>query len=213
MTSKKNTGFFITLEGGEGAGKSTNLEYIQRKFIDAGHDVLVTREPGGTKIGENIRELLLHAKDQNISDNTELILMFAARTQHLYEIIEPALLQGKIVLCDRFTDATFAYQGGGRGIPDERINTLKQWVQLGREPDLTLLFDLPIELGLERANNRSSPDRFEKEALVFFERVREKYLDIARQEPGRVKIINSDKTSAEVHDQLDIILDNVLDNL
>jgi len=213
MTSKKKVGLFITLEGGEGAGKSTNLEYIQRKFIDAGHEVLVTREPGGTKIGENIRELLLHAKDQNISDNTELILMFAARTQHLYEIIEPALLQGKIVLCDRFTDATFAYQGGGRGIPDDRINTLKQWVQLGREPDLTLLFDLPIELGLERANNRSSPDRFEKETLVFFERVRKKYLDIARQEPGRVKIINSDKTSAEVHDRLDVILDHVLDNL
>ncbi len=213
MTSKKNTGFFITLEGGEGAGKSTNLEYIQNKFIDTGHEVLVTREPGGTKVGENIRELLLHARDQSISDDTELILMFAARMQHLNEIIEPALLRGKIVICDRFTDATFAYQGGGRGIPDERINILKQWVQQGREPDLTLLFDLPIEQGLERANNRSSPDRFEKETLVFFERVRKKYLDIAEREPNRVKVIDSAKTSDNVHKQLDIILDNVLDRL
>jgi len=139
--------------------------------------------------------------------------MFAARTQHLHEIIEPALLQGKIVICDRFTDATFAYQGGGRGIPDKRINTLKLWVQQGREPDLTLLFDLPIELGLERANNRSSPDRFEKETLDFFKRVREKYLEIARREPNRVKIINSAKASTEVHNQIDLILDNVLDKL
>ncbi|MFV1992556.1 MAG: dTMP kinase [Acidiferrobacterales bacterium] len=213
MTSKKNTGFFITLEGGEGAGKSTNLEYIQNKFIDAGFQVLITREPGGTKVGENIRELLLHARGQSISGDTELILMFAARMQHLHEIIEPALLQGKIVICDRFTDATFAYQGGGRGIPDERINTLKQWVQQGREPDLTLLFDLPIEQGLERANNRSSPDRFEKESLVFFKRVREKYLDIAEREPNRVKVIDSDKTSDVVHKQLDVILDKVLDRL
>lgn len=213
MTNKEKTGLFITLEGGEGAGKSSNLEYIKNKFIDAGLEVLVTREPGGTKLGENIRELLLHAKDQNISGNTELILMFAARTQHLYEIIEPALLQGKIVICDRFTDATFAYQGGGRGISDERINTLKQWVQQGREPDLTLLFDLPIEQGLERANNRSSPDRFEKETQIFFERVREKYLAIAKQEPDRVKIIDSAKASTDVHKQIDIILDNILDKL
>lgn len=213
MMAKKNTGLFITLEGGEGAGKSTSLEYIKKKMISAGKDVLVTREPGGTKLGEKIRELLLHAKDQNISDDAELILMFAARAQHLHEVIEPALNSGKVVICDRFTDATFAYQGGGRGIADERISTLKKWVQRGREPDLTLLFDLPIETGLERAGKRSNPDRFEKETQNFFEKVRNKYLEIAKQEPERVKIIHAEKEIAEVQNQLDLILDSIIRKL
>lgn len=210
MTSNLNSGLFITLEGGEGAGKSTSLEYIENKFLNAGREVLVTREPGGTKLGEKIRELLLHAKDQNISDDTELILMFAARAQHLHEVIEPALKQGKVVLCDRFTDATFAYQGGGRGIDDERIRTLKHWVQKGREPDLTLLFNLPVETGLDRAGNRSSPDRFEQETLGFFRRVQEKYLEIASQDPERVKVINAEKDIAGVQSQLDSILEPML---
>lgn len=210
MASNLKSGLFITLEGGEGAGKSTSLDYIQNKITQAGKEVLVTREPGGTRLGEKIRELLLHARDLNISDDTELILMFAARAQHLHEIIEPALKQGKIVICDRFTDATFAYQGGGRGIKDERIRTLKQWVQQGREPDLTLLFDLPVETGLERAGKRSSPDRFEQETINFFERVQQKYLEIASQEPGRVKIIHAEKNIASVQKQLDSILDPVL---
>jgi dTMP kinase len=210
MIAKDKSGLFITLEGGEGAGKSTSLEYIQKLITGAGKEVLVTREPGGTKLGEKIRELLLHAKDQNISDNTELILMFAARAQHLYEVIEPALAQGRVVICDRFTDATFAYQGGGRGIADERIQKLKDWVQQGREPDLTLLFDLPIATGLERAGKRSSPDRFEQETIIFFEKVRKKYLQLAKQQPERIKIINAEKDINNVQDQLDKVLNSFL---
>lgn len=210
MTTKEKTGLFITLEGGEGAGKSTSLEYIQNKIIQTGKDVLVTREPGGTKLGEKIRELLLHTKDQNISDNAELVLIFAARAQHLHEVIEPALKVGKVVICDRFTDATFAYQGGGRGIEDKKIRTLKQWVQQGREPDLTLLFDIPVETGLERAGKRSNPDRFEQETLKFFSRVREKYLEIAKQEPDRVKVINAEKNIGNVQSQIDAILNPIL---
>lgn len=210
MNETHKKGLFITLEGGEGAGKSTSLEYIKNKISGSGKEVLVTREPGGTALGENIRELLLHSREQNISDDAELILMFASRAQHLYEVIEPALQQGKAVLCDRFTDATFAYQGGGRGIADKRINELKQWVQQGREPDLTLLFDLPIETGLERAGKRSSPDRFEKETLIFFENVRNKYLDIAKNEPDRVKIINAEQGIDDVQHQIDKLLNPFL---
>jgi len=210
---KEEKGMFITLEGGEGAGKSTSLDYINNKFTRAGIKTAVTREPGGTSLGEKIRELLLHSKDLSISDDTELLLIFAARAQHLHEVIEPALASGKVVICDRFTDATFAYQGGGRGINDERIQVLKQWVQLGREPDLTLLFDIPVAAGLERAGKRSNPDRFEQESLKFFQKVRGKYLAMAEQEPARVKLIHAEKEINDVQDQLDSILDPVIKKL
>lgn len=200
-------GWFITLEGGEGAGKSTSLAFIKRYLESKGHAVLVTREPGGTALGEQIRELLLHKHDLHIHHDTELLLMFAARAQHLHEVILPAIEAGQIVLCDRFTDATYAYQGGGRGIARERIQYIEQWVQQGIKPDLTLLFDLPVQQGLTRAGARSEPDRFESEQLAFFERVRQAYRDIARAEPERVKVIDSGQDLDEVEQQLQAVID------
>ncbi|MEJ1296058.1 MAG: dTMP kinase [Candidatus Sedimenticola sp. (ex Thyasira tokunagai)] len=184
-------GKFITVEGGEGAGKSTNLDHIRRLLENAGKEVLFTREPGGTDLGEEVRELLLGHKHTGMSDDAELLLMFAARAEHLNNKIIPALEAGKWVLCDRFTDASYAYQGGGRGIDKERIAALEAWVQQGLKPDLTLLLDLPIEIGLERAGKRSEPDRFESEKAVFFDKVRSAYLAIAEREPERVRVVNA----------------------
>ena len=205
-------GLFITLEGGEGAGKSTSLDFLQRAFVEAGRDVLVTREPGGTKLGEQVRDILLHSRDLHITPDGELLLMFAARSQHLQTCIEPALAADKVVLCDRFTDASYAYQGGGRGVDRQRIALLEEWVQGQRRPDLTLLFDIPVSQGLERAGNRSEPDRFEKEKQEFFERVRSAYLAIAEREPGRVKVIDASKSIEEVQSQLAVIVEQVLEN-
>jgi len=187
----ENSGKFITVEGIEGAGKSTNLELIRGLLEDAGREVLFTREPGGTPLGEAIRELLLDHRHDGMAPETELLLMFGARAEHLARKIRPALEGGTWVLCDRFTDATYAYQGGGRGIDAGRIRVLEEWVQGGLRPDLTLVLDLPVQTGLERAGNRSAPDRFETEAARFFERVRRAYLDIAAAEPGRVKLIDA----------------------
>ena len=187
----ENSGKFITVEGIEGAGKSTNLELIRGLLEDAGREVLFTREPGGTPLGEVIRELLLDHRHDGMAPETELLLMFGARAEHLARKIRPALEGGTWVLCDRFTDATYAYQGGGRGIDAGRIRVLEEWVQGGLRPDLTLVLDLPVQTGLERAGNRSAPDRFETEAARFFERVRRAYLDIAAAEPGRVKLIDA----------------------
>ena len=187
----ENSGKFITVEGIEGAGKSTNLELIRGLLEDAGREVLFTREPGGTPLGEAIRELLLDHRHDGMAPETELLLMFGARAEHLARKIRPALEGGTWVLCDRFTDATYAYQGGGRGIDAGRIRALEEWVQGGLRPDLTLVLDLPVQTGLERAGNRSAPDRFETEAARFFERVRRAYLDIAAAEPGRVKLIDA----------------------
>ncbi|MES9858001.1 MAG: dTMP kinase [Sedimenticola sp.] len=184
-------GKFITVEGGEGAGKSTNLDHIRRLLEAAGKEVLFTREPGGTSLGEDVRELLLGHKHTGMSDDAELLLMFAARAEHLNSKIKPALREGKWVLCDRFTDASYAYQGGGRGINSERIATLEAWVQQGLKPDLTLLLDLPIKIGLERAGKRSEPDRFESEEVAFFDKVRSAYLAIAEREPQRVRVIDA----------------------
>lgn len=199
-------GLFITVEGGEGAGKSTAMSVISATLEDAGHEIVLTREPGGTRAGEAVRELLLHRDDMVISDNTELLLMFAARAQHLDEVIRPALNMGKTVLCDRFTDATYAYQGGGRGIDPARIAILEQWVQGALRPDLTLLFDIPVTDGLARAGRRSDPDRFEREQLVFFERVRNTYLERAGHESARFRIIDAarplDEVSAQIKAQL-----------
>lgn len=191
-------GLFITLEGVEGAGKSSNVPFIREWCEQQGRSVVVTREPGGTPLGEQIRELLLHKQDLAVSHDTETLLMFAARAQHLHAVIAPALAAGHVVLCDRFTDATYAYQGGGRGLPLTRIRALEDWVQQGLQPDLTLLFDLPVEVGLQRANRRSAADRFERERLDFFARVREAYLARAAQDPQRIRVIDAAQDSSAV---------------
>ncbi len=199
-------GKFITVEGGEGAGKSTNLDHIRRLLETAGKEVLFTREPGGTDLGEEVRELLLGHKHTGMSDDAELLLMFAARAEHLHNKIIPALEAGKWVLCDRFTDASYAYQGGGRGIDNGRIAALEAWVQQGLKPDLTLLLDLPIEVGLERAGKRSEPDRFESEKAAFFDKVRSAYLAIAEREPERVRVVNA----AEPLERVQLSIESVI---
>ncbi len=202
----KNKGRFITVEGGEGAGKSTNLELIKELLEAAGHPVLFTREPGGTPLGEEIRTLLLGHRDDGMAAETELLLMFGARAEHLNRKIIPALNAGTWVLCDRFTDATYAYQGGGRGIAPERIQILEQWVQHDLRPDLTLLLDLPVEVGLERAGRRSAPDRFESEASQFFQNVRARYLDIAKKESTRVKVVDASMPLPQVQSQIKTVV-------
>src|SRR3989338_1122094 len=176
-------GYFITIEGGEGAGKSTALPFVRDWLTRARHEVVVTREPGGTGPGDRVRALLLHRRELLMSAETEALLMFAARAEHLAKVIRPALTAGKTVLCDRFTDATYAYQCGGRGLAMERITATENQVQGELRPDLTLLLDVPVEAGRERAGNRSDPDRFERENNEFFTRVRETYLARARVEP------------------------------
>lgn len=195
-------GKFITVEGSEGAGKSTNLDFIHQQLQSENKNVIITREPGGTELGEAIRELLLGHKHDGMSDDCELLLMFAARAQHLERVIKPALEEGIWVLCDRFTDATYAYQGGGRGIPAERIEALENWVQGELRPDLTLFLDLPVAVGMKRAGDRSAPDRFEKQQIDFFERVRACYLERANTNPERYRVINAEQTLGNV--QLDI---------
>ena len=193
-------GHFITLEGIEGAGKTTQREAVADCLRAAGLDVLTTREPGGSAIAERIRALLLDPDNTGMHGDTELLLMFAARAEHLQQRILPALDVGTWVVCDRFTDATYAYQGGGRGVPVERIAMLEELVQGARRPDLTLLFDLPAETGLARARARgpAAPDRFEAEAVHFFERVRDAYLARAAAEPERFVQIDAARAPAEV---------------
>jgi dTMP kinase len=203
-------GLFITLEGGEGAGKSTQLSFIERWLHQAGKEVVLTREPGGTELGERIRELLLHSQDFRMSGEAELLLMFAARAEHLTKVIKPALAKGIYVVCDRFTDATYAYQGGGRGIPGERIAQLETWVQVDLRPDLTLLLDLPVDLGMARADNRGFPDRFELENGEFFQRVRQAYLEKAERESDRVRVIDASQNVEQVAQQIGVILDEVV---
>ena len=204
------SGKFITIEGIEGVGKTTNINFIEQYLRDAGKQLLLTREPGGTALGEKIRELLLDAKQAHMVADTELLLMFAARAQHIAEVITPALQQDKWVICDRFTDATYAYQGGGRGIDFERIAQLEQWVQGELRPDVTLLLDLPVQQGLARANKRSEPDRFEREKAEFFERVRQCYLDMAHAQPRRYRVIDAGVELHAVQSQLQMILDDLL---
>lgn len=184
-------GLFVTLEGPEGAGKSTNREYLAERLRASGVDVVLTREPGGTPLAERIRELLLTPADEPMAVDTELLLVFAARAQHLAQVIRPALERGAVVLCDRFTDATYAYQGGGRGLSIERIAQLEAFVQGELRPDLTLIFDLPVEVGLARAAARGRLDRFEQEGLRFFESVRRAYLERAKAAPSRYRIIDA----------------------
>lgn len=199
-------GLFITLEGGEGAGKSTNLVFIRQWLHREGREVVVTREPGGTELGERARDILLHSKQLHITPESEMLLMFAARSEHITKVIRPALAAGKMVLCDRFTDATYAYQGGGRGLAPERIADIENWVQGELRPDLTLLFDVPVEAGRERAGLRSEPDRFEREENDFFTRVRKTYLDRAASEPARIRIIDASRSLEQVERQIVAVL-------
>ncbi|MBF8777261.1 dTMP kinase [Pseudomonas fulva] len=205
------SGLFITLEGPEGAGKSTNREYLAARLREQGLDVVLTREPGGTPLAEKIRELLLSPSDEVMHADTELLLVFAARAQHLAQVIRPALADGAVVLCDRFTDATYAYQGGGRGLPVERIATLEQFVQDDLRPDLTLVFDLPVEVGLARAAARGRLDRFEQEGQAFFEAVRRAYLDRAAAAPQRYTLLDASQSLANVQQALDRLLPGIVE--
>jgi dTMP kinase len=199
------------LEGGEGVGKSSNLEFIRRYLEAAGKTVIVTREPGGTPLGEQVRGLLLDHRHDGMSADAELLLMFAARAEHLAQVIRPALAVGKWVLCDRFTDATYAYQGGGRGIAAERIAVLEAWVQGDLRPDLTLLLDAPVAVGMERAGRRAAnADRFEREQTAFFEQVRHTYLDLARRCAERYRVIDASQVLSAVQEQLRRELDMFL---
>lgn len=193
-----NQGKFITVEGIEGAGKSTCMQVLVDTLKVQDITFIQTREPGGTALGEDIRDLLLGHKHTGMAYQTELLLMFAARAEHLQQKILPALNAGQWVICDRFTDATYAYQGAGRRLAIDSIAVLENWVQGELRPDLTLLLDLPVELGLQRAGKRSAPDRFESENLVFFKRIRQGYLDIAKQQPQRVKVIDATQPLAAV---------------
>jgi dTMP kinase len=204
-------GRFITLEGGEGAGKSTNLDYVRARLEAAGIELLLTREPGGTGLGEKLRALLLDPGETALTPDTELLLMFAARAQHLRELIMPAIEKGVWVLCDRFTDATYAYQGGGRGMESRRIGVLEDWVQGAFRPDMTLLLDVPVAIGLERAGSRGDPDRFEREQAQFFERVRETYLARAAREPDRFRVIDAGQPLASVRQQLDPVVEELIE--
>ncbi|HLB57073.1 MAG TPA: dTMP kinase [Coxiellaceae bacterium] len=198
----------ITLEGCEGVGKSTALTFIQKYFSEKKIECVFTREPGGTKIGEAIREILLHNTSENIFPDTELLLMFAARAQHIAQIIKPALSAGKTVVSDRFTDASFAYQGGGRKIPAERIQILSDFVQGNLQPDLTLLLDAPVEIGLSRMQSRGKKDRIEQESIDFFNRVRNTYLNRAKQFPERFVIIDASGSLANTQKQIKAALDS-----
>ena len=205
------TGLFITLEGPEGAGKSTNRDYLAECLRAHGADVLLTREPGGTPLAEKVRELLLAPSDETMCADTELLLVFAARAQHLAAVIRPALARGAVVLCDRFTDATYAYQGGGRGLSRERIATLESFVQGQLRPDLTLVFDLPVEVGLARASARGRLDRFEQEGRVFFDAVRSTYLKRAAADPSRYRLVDAAQPLAQVQASLDQLLPEILE--
>ncbi len=210
INKRAGRGCFITVEGTEGVGKSSNIAFIEQQLTEAGVDVVTTREPGGTPLGEEVRTLLLDHRHSGMSVDAELLLMFAARAQHIEQLIEPALARGQWVLCDRFTDATYAYQGGGRGISVERIAVLEQWVQGALRPDITVLLDLPVEIGLARAAERGSADRFEKEQQPFFKQVRNAYLAQAEGAPERYRIIDASHTLEEVQQQLQRVMKNLL---
>jgi dTMP kinase len=207
------SGLFITLEGPEGAGKSTNRDYLAALLREHGVDVVLTREPGGTPLAERIRELLLAPADEPMASDTELLLVFAARAQHLQQVVRPALARGAVVLCDRFTDATYAYQGGGRGVPAERIALLEDFVQGVLRPDLTLVFDLPVEVGLARAAARGRLDRFEQERLEFFEAVRSTYLQRAAQSPERYRVLDAAQPLDAVQQRIAGLLPQLLERI
>jgi dTMP kinase len=198
-------GRFITLEGIDGAGKSTHLRWMTRFLRQRGLKVTVTREPGGTTAGEKLRRMIL-GSERSLHPETETLLMFAARREHLEQVIRPALAAGRWVLCDRFTDATYAYQAAGSGVNWKKIGVLERWVQDGLQPDLTLLFDVSPAVGRRRAGWRRSPDRFEREKGGFYPRVRRAYLRRAREHPRRIRVIDSSRSLPEVHKVLEKLL-------
>jgi len=198
-------GRFITLEGMDGAGKTTHLEWLQGRLLERGIALKVTREPGGTALGESLRELLLHGKESR-QPETEALLMSAARHEHIARVIAPALAAGEWVLCDRFTDATYAYQAGGSGMEWGRIAELERWVQGDLQPDLTLYFDLAPEIGRARTREVRAPDRFEREQLGFYERVRAAYLRRAEEHPLRMRVIDAARTIPEIQADLEKLL-------
>lgn len=204
-------GLFITIEGIEGVGKSTCLTLICDFLAEKAIRYKATREPGGTEIAEAIRQVLLASYQEKMTDDTELLLMFAARAQHLAKVIKPALAAGHWVISDRFTDASYAYQGGGRGIEAERIALLEQWVQADLKPDRVLLFDAPVDIALQRAKSRSAPDRIEAEKQAFFVKVRDCYLQRAKQFAHRYTIIDTSQSLAQVKQQLLKILQTMID--
>ena len=199
MTTAK----FITLEGMDGAGKSTHIPTIIAALQARGHEVVSTREPGGTLLGERLRELLLH---ENMHAETETLLMFAARREHIATVIAPALARGAYVLSDRFTDATFAYQSGAKGVSAAKVELLEQWVQGDLQPDITLLFDVPVEISIQRLASARSPDKFEREDAAFFTRIRQAYLQRAQQNPARFRIIDGSKSLDEVKNSVEGII-------
>jgi len=205
-----NRGKFITVEGVEGVGKTTNLGFIATYLRERGLAVIATREPGGTAVAEQIRDVLLHSAEGSISDVCELLLMFAARASHLQALIKPALERGDWVVCDRFTDASYAYQGGGRGLPDDRIAQLESLVQGALRPDLTLLLDASMEVTAERRQARGITDRFEVEEHEFFARVQAKYRQLAAENSQRIKLIDASGSLAEVQRQLAAEVDLLL---
>lgn len=202
---------FITLEGIEGVGKSTNLAFIRDWLLQHGHDVVQTREPGGTPLAEQIRELLLAPRDEAVASDTELLLMFAARAQHVAGVIKPALAAGKTVLSDRFVDASFAYQGGGRQLPMARIAALEAWLLADFKPTLTVLLDLHPDIALARARQRGEADRFEREQLSFFVRVRDVYLQRAAAEPQRFALVDAGQPLADVQRDIASVLTSRLE--
>ena len=199
-------GKFLTIEGTEGVGKSTNLAFVRDWLVARGLEVVVTREPGGTPLAEEVRGLLLSKRDESVDETAELLLVFAARAQHLAQVIQPALARGAWVLSDRFTDATYAYQGGGRGLSKSVIEQLEQLVQGDLRPDLTLILDIDVELGLNRARQRGELDRFESETIGFFERVRAAYRQRAQVAPERYAVVDAGKTLPEVQAEIDRVL-------
>lgn len=203
-------GKFLTIEGTEGVGKSTNLAFVRTWLEARGIDVVVTREPGGTPLAEEIRGLLLSKRDESFDETAELLMVFAARAQHLARVVKPALARGAWVLSDRFTDATYAYQGGGRGLNKKTIEQLEELVQGELRPDLTLILDIDVEVGLNRARQRGELDRFESEAIVFFERVRAAYRQRAESSPGRYALVDAGKTLEEVQIEIDQVLTRLL---
>lgn len=200
------SGCFVTVEGGEGAGKTTQIALLRDYLERLGHAVQLTREPGGTALGEAIRAVLLDQRHAGMAATTETLLMFAARAEHLERVIRPALARGQWVLCDRFTDASYAYQGGGRGVALERVALLEDWVQEGLQPDLTLLFDVPVAIGLERVSRRGVSNRFEQEEQAFLERVRAAYLARAARDPERYRIVNAARPVAAVWAEVETLL-------
>ncbi len=206
-----NKGFFISLEGGEGAGKSTQNQRIVEWLAGQGKTVTQAREPGGTAVSEQIRQVLLDTRNAGLNPTAELLLMFAARSQLVQELILPALAAGNIVVCDRFADASYAYQGGGRQLGAQTVAVVEQLVLKNLQPDLTLLFDVPVELGMKRVAGRGEADRFEVESIKFFERVRNAYLARAEADPRRFRVIDASKNQEQVWQQVESVLRAELD--